>query len=410
MSSDTLHAGSPAGSLAERPAEMDPIERIILRSMNEGVITVECNGTIHTVNPAAVRIFGLREEDLRGKRIEDAFPAESANRGFFRVLSRLIHDGLATAHSEVTFKRPDGQQVDLSLATAFLQVDVCEPQLQNAVVVFRDITAFKSLERAKRRAVNHLSHELLTPVAIIDASVELLAGKAEADASVDRMVHRIRRNLQRLKDVQEIVEEITNPREFHPRPFDLRDAVDEILNEIRSSATHRSVAIRTQIEPARIEYLDPDLLGLVLKTLVKNAIENSPDETEVVVSLEETIDSLRLAVEDGGVGIPLTDQEFIFEGFHHTQATDEYSSKKPFDFNAGGKGLELLRLKMLAEGGFFDISFESERCRFIPTSLDHCAGRVSECPHVRDVEGCRESGGTTFLVVFPRKVGVVTRE
>lgn len=393
---------------SEVPTEMDPIERIILRSMNEGVITVECNGTIHTVNPSAIRILGLEDGTLAGRHIEDAFPVESDNSEFVKVFSRLIRDGLPTAHQEVTYRRPDGQNIDLSLATAFLHVDECLPQLQNAVAVFRDITAFKSLERAKRRAVNHLSHELQTPVAIIDASVELLVGKTDPNASVGKTVARIRRNLQRLKDIQEIVEEITNPREFHPQPFDLRETVEEIVDEIRAASAHRSVAIRTRAQTARIHYLDADLIKLVLNTLVKNAIENSPDGSEVLISAEQDATSLTLQVEDHGVGIPLADQEFIFEGFHHTQATDEYSSKKPFDFNAGGKGLELLRLKMLSEAGWFDISFESERCRFIPTSLDHCPGRISDCPHVGDVLACRDCGGTTFTVVFPRNaVGLV---
>lgn len=406
--SDSMSSDTPSGlSLTGMPAEMDPIERIILRSMNEGVITVECNGNIHTVNPAAASILGLREEDLLGRHVEDAFSAESANSEFVKVFSQLINDGVPTSRREVTFKRPDGQQVDLSLATAFLRVDECFPQLQNAVAVFRDITAFKSLERAKRRAVNHLSHELLTPVAIIDASVELLAGKAGPNTSVDRVVNRLRRNLQRLRDIQEIVEEITNPREFHPVPLDLGDVVERILHEIRGASAHRSVTIRTRIDAARIDYVDPDLLELVLKVLVKNAIENSPDESEVVVSIEEAAQSLILRVDDPGVGIPLADQEFIFEGFHHTQATDEYSSKKPFDFNAGGKGLELLRLKMLSEAGWFEITFKSERCRFIPTSVDHCPGRISACPHISDIDACRQSGGTTFSVAFPKKRCVV---
>ncbi|MCA1959791.1 MAG: PAS domain S-box protein [Desulfomonile sp.] len=399
MPPDSIETRSPANI----PTEIDPIERIILRSMNEGVITIECDGTIHTVNPAASRILGLEKDTLCGKRIEDAFPVESDNREFVEVFARLINEGVATARREVIFTRPDGQQVDLSIATAFLRIDECIPELQNAVAVFRDITAFKSLERAKRRAVNHLSHELQTPLAIIEASVGLLAEKSEANASTARVVDRIRRNLQRLKDIQEIVEEITNPREFYPQPFDIREVMEALLNEIRSAAAHRSVAIRTQLEVERVEYIDPDLFRLVVSTLVRNAIENSPDGSDVLVSIEETSSALLLKGEDHGIGIPLADQEFIFEGFHHTQSTDEYSSKRPYDFNAGGKGLELLRLKMLAEAGWFDISFVSERCRFIPTSVDHCPGNIVECPHVSDVEACRKSGGTTFSVAFPRK-------
>ena len=93
----------------------------------------------------------------------------------------------------------------------------------------------------------------------------------------------------------------------------------------------------------------------------------------------------------------------FFQGFHHTQATDDYSSKRPFAFNAGGKGLELLRLKVLSELHYFDISFESARCVYLPMHEDHCPGDVAACPHVRTPEECAGSGGTTFAVLFREK-------
>ena len=49
------------------PQMADQIEKIILRSMNEGVLTLECTGDIYTVNPAALRILGFREENSKGR-------------------------------------------------------------------------------------------------------------------------------------------------------------------------------------------------------------------------------------------------------------------------------------------------------------------------------------------------------
>jgi two-component system phosphate regulon sensor histidine kinase PhoR len=110
-----------------------------------------------------------------------------------------------------------------------------------------------------------------------------------------------------------------------------------------------------------------------------------------------------LEVQDHGVGIPATDREFIFKAFHHTRDTQRYATKKPYDFNAGGKGLELMRLKLLSEEGGFDISFESHRCRYIPGNQDECCGNIAACPYVDSVEESKESGGTTFTVLFYRK-------
>jgi two-component system phosphate regulon sensor histidine kinase PhoR len=101
-----------------------------------------------------------------------------------------------------------------------------------------------------------------------------------------------------------------------------------------------------------------------------------------------------------GVGIPEADRAFVFEAFHHTQDTDRYSTKNPYDFNAGGKGLELMQLKILADEGCFDIWFETQRCQHLVAGEGNCPQRISACGHVTDKQGCALSGGTTFSVLF----------
>lgn len=378
----------------------DPIERIILRSMNEGVITLECNGLIHTVNPAALSILGLTEEELRGQEFHRIFGKEPENDDFQQVFRNAIEARSVSKRLETVFKRNDGQVVDLAVSSAFLEVDACEPELQSVVVVFHDITPFKSLERVKRRAVNHLSHEIKTPLAIAEASI---ASVLERDRPRDETVKRLKRaqrNLERLNAIQSVVEEIFNPPQYKPEPLDAQVYVASVLQRIQEEADHRSVSVEARIEVHQTDRLDPFWLTAALQTLVKNAIENTPDRGTVTVSLKETDSGILLAVEDTGKGILLQDRDFIFEGFLYTQSTEDYSSKRPYAFNAGGKGLELLRLKVVSESGLFDIWFESRRCEYLPTDRTECPGDISLCPHVSSPERCKEAGGTTFFVLF----------
>lgn len=378
----------------------EPIEKIIIRSMNEGVVTLECNGAVFSMNPAAERILQLGEAKVKGRAYEDVFSTVPGNSAFVLIFHRLIRDGRPTLNQEVSYTRIDGQTLDLSVAGAFLEYDECTPEMQNAMVVFRDITAFKSLERVRRKAVDHLSHELKTPLAILRASIEQLGKKELTREQSAKNLDRVRRNLGRLTAIQKAVEEILTPVEVNPSPIDAVPFFHEVLDELRQKMTHRSVTLTQRVQPIQTLLLDPNLLRIVVETLVKNAVENSPDEAEVTVSFERQPDGLLLQVQDHGVGIPVSELDFIFEGFHHTQDTNDYSSKQPFDFNAGGKGLELLRLKVLAEEGVFDISFESRQCKYISSNKEHCPGRISECPHVQGPLGCEESGGTIFSVRF----------
>ena len=382
------------------PQVADAIEKIILRSMNEGVITLECTGDIYTVNPAALRILGFREEELKGRKFAEVFLNDAANDKFTDLFVNAVYHGVTTTYGEVLFKRSDGQTVDLSVATSFLEIDECRPGFETVIAVFRDITAFKNLERTRQRAVDHLSHELKTPLSIIAASVEMLKKDERSGTSRQNNFARIERNLNRLHDMQQLVEEILHPPTFRPRSFDVAATVVGILKEIAGEAVHRSVSLTPRLGPLTTDLLDPDFLQIVLRTLVKNAIEHTPDGGEVVISIENTQSGILLKVKDQGVGIPISDQEFVFEAFHHIVETDDYSSKRPYDFDAGGKGLELLRLKNLSQAGYFEITFESSRCRYIPTSRDHCPGRIADCPHIHNIEDCKESGGTTFTVLF----------
>ncbi len=381
------------------PAE-DPIERIILRSMNEGVITLECNGRIHTVNPAALRILGLTKEAAKGRDFQQAFGHDPENEEFTSIFREAIEANSVRERKETRFKRRDGQTVDLSVSSAFLEIDACEPELQSVVVVFHDITAFKSLERVKRRAVNHLSHELKTPLAIVEASIASLVGKDLSPEQSLKRLKRAQRNLERLSAIQEVVEEVFNPPQFKPTHLEVVAFTEQVLAQIREAASHRSVSVASRVELRETDRLDPFWLKTVLETLVKNAIENTPDGGAVTVSLEQRQSGILLKVKDSGVGILVQDQEFIFEGFLYTQSTEDYSSKKPYEFNAGGKGLELLRLKVLSESGLFDIWFESRRCEYLPTDREECPGNVSSCPHIPSQEECSNSGGTTFFVLF----------
>ncbi|MBU1904436.1 MAG: ATP-binding protein, partial [Proteobacteria bacterium] len=135
--------------------------------------------------------------------------------------------------------------------------------------------------------------------------------------------------------------------------------------------------------------------------LIRNAIENTPDEGKIEILVRETEGEAELVVRDYGVGITEENQRLIFGGFFTTRDTMAYSTRQPFDFNAGGKGADLLRMKIFSERYGFKIHMSSLRCRFIPNEYDLCPGRINECAFCRSSEDCYSSGGTTFSLLFP---------
>jgi hypothetical protein len=135
--------------------------------------------------------------------------------------------------------------------------------------------------------------------------------------------------------------------------------------------------------------------------LIKNAVEYTPDGGKIEVSVKNKKAGVEFTVHDVGVGIEQGLLKHIFEGFFPTHDTMAYSSKKPFDFNAGGKGADLLRLKIFSERFNFQLSMLSTRCQHIPHQSDVCPGKISHCDFCRRIEDCHQSGETIVRAIFP---------
>ncbi|MGC8602642.1 MAG: sensor histidine kinase, partial [Desulfomonilaceae bacterium] len=246
-----------------------------------------------------------------------------------------------------------------------------------------------------------LSHELKTPLSILKATIKSLWELCESNSKAYKLIERAERNLDRLLSIQDSVEQIFSPRKPHPQKLQVENFTNEIVAKILHIAHHREIKLEIDCEKNGSIFFDPDIMEEILTILIKNAFENTPDKGLIKIVLSESNSgNFALTVHDYGVGIPFKDLEFIFEGFYHTQDTSEYSTKKPFDFNAGGKGLELFQLKRLSEIYKFKIDLQSRRCVYIPEPTDHCPGQINLCPYINKLEDCLCSGYSIFTVNF----------
>ena len=363
-----------------------------------------------------------------------------------RSQERVIGTLCAVNKKEGGFDQADVELLSMLAGTVVLSIENARfsEELKKAYL------EVSSLNRAKDKVISHLSHELKTPIAVLRTSLVTLEKKLKhlSPESWQPTIDRARRNLDRLLEMQYQVDDIMQDKtykshlmltqlldrctdelealvaeefgegpiveRFRNRIEDIYGArqqtaekiqmnlfVNERLNFLRPLFVHRQVDIVTRIDSTPPIYIPLDPLQKVFDGLLKNAIENTPDEGKIEIVVKRKEEGTLLEVHDFGIGITEENQTRIFEGFFTTQETLDYSSKKPFDFNAGGKGADLLRMKIFSERYNFTIELTSSRCPHIPQDSDTCPGRISKCSFCKEGNGCHQKVATTFALYFP---------
>ncbi len=363
-----------------------------------------------------------------------------------RSQERTIGTLCAVNKKEGGFEQADVDLLSMLAGTVALSIENARfsAELKNAYM------EVSSLNRAKDRVINHLSHELKTPLAVLRTSLVTLEKRLQTlpHESWQPTVDRARRNLDRLLEMQYQVYDIVQHKTYKTRMnlsnlldqcsdeiealiaeqigegsvvkhfrkyiddtygakemttevIQLDTFVDQRLKYLKPSFAHRDVAVITDLNPIPPIVIPPEALQKIFDGLLKNAIENTPDEGRVEINVKKKGEGTLLEVRDFGVGITPENQIRIFEGFYTTRETINYSSKNPFDFNAGGKGVDLLRMKIFSERYDFKIGLKSSRCPLLKQDSDLCPGRISACPECRNGASCHQLPATAFSLYFP---------
>jgi len=227
---------------------------------------------------------------------------------------------------------------------------------------------------------------------LLDECADELESLIAEEVGEGQVVEKIRRR----------IDEVFGSKESPPEIISLDEFVSKTLEEIRPLFSRRHIDIITHLDPGQTIRMPVSEFRKVVLGLVKNAVENTPDEGKIEIFVRKWDKGPELSVRDYGVGITAGNQHRIFDGFFSTQEIMNYSSKRPFDFNAGGKGADLLRMKIFSEQYDFKIRMKSSRCQYIPRDEDLCPGIISDCDFCENVGDCLRSGGTTFSLFFQR--------
>lgn len=263
----------------------------------------------------------------------------------------LLMRNLSQAHAILTKDMSGGDKYEIEI---FNNTD---PHIgQVSVLLMKDITHEKKREEITRDFVTMLSHDLRSPITIMQGYSKMLPMVGELNPTQQDYLDKIKNGLEIITSLVEgilLEDRIENGMEISDDEVNLRELLQAITAQLESFATQKRVKVQTEDIAADLNlYGDKVLLNQAFYNLLHNAIKFSDMEGTVEVHAIQEEDGINITIKDSGPGIASIDIPFIFEKYYHPKGKGEDNGKD------AGMGLYISKFIINAHKG--TISVESE--------------------------------------------------
>lgn len=300
--------------------------KLVLHSIADGVFTVDRDLCITAFNTAAEGIVGWPESEVIGKACAEVFRDTEGGQRQCELIQQAMDEGASTSSTpdDPPVLSRAGDAVYISSSTA--PIHTHEGQVEGAVVVFRDVSSDRELDRLKSDFVSMISHELRSPLANLGAAIELLSNVSEGQEVVQKTLAIARANERRLA---RLIEDILNVSRIEAgqmrvsrEPVTLAPLLKRVVRLAQLETNEHTLVLKL---PKRLPFVlaDHGKVEIVASNLVTNAINYSPHGGRIMVKVEGPLDGeLVVSVVDEGVGIPEEHLDKVFSRFYRVDTSD----------------------------------------------------------------------------------------
>jgi len=314
-------------------------QEAVLASMVEGVLAVDPQERVISLNRAAADLIGSRQSDVPGRSLQEVL----RNADLRRFASRALRSDVPIEDDVVLH----GEQEKILRIRGTALRDGAGRSV-GAVIVLNDVTRFRHLENVRQDFVANVSHELKTPIASIKGFVEtLLDGAVEHRDDAMRFLKIIAKQADRLNAIIEDLLSLAKI-EQNERAADLplvdssiKDMLEAAVADCQAKAAARQIEVRLDCDPLLRAAINPPLLEQAVANLLDNAVNYSEPLRTVQIRAQRTAGEVVIAVIDEGSGIESEHLPRLFERFYRV---DRARSRK-----LGGTGLGLSIVKHIVQ-------------------------------------------------------------
>jgi len=303
----------------------------VLQSIKDAVIRVDADLHISLMNAAATKLFKAGK-DYQGRPIEAV-----AQVPVFVDFLRESDKGEDTSFEFDLVRGPH---------TRHIRARITQQEDGGQVIVLRDVTAVRRLERMRRDFVANVSHELRTPISVVSANSEtLLEGAIDDPAFAMKLLEAVNRNAGRLtliiNDLLDLSRLEAGSYSLHKSRIYPARVAWRVRESLEEKATARKTKVHLHIDEELAVKADEAAFFQVLVNYLDNAIKYTPEGSDIEMRAETRKSKVRIEVRDNGPGIPEKVANRVFERFFRV---DPGRSRE-----MGGTGLGLSIVKHLVE-------------------------------------------------------------
>ncbi len=350
-------------------------QQAILRSMSNGLIALDRDQRILSLNRAAERLLGIDRIDVRGRLLQEALRQPGLNQFVSEAIaSRVQTTGEFTLVGES----------ELVLQAASEPLHDADDNPVGLLILLTDVTTMRRLETLRSDFAANVSHELRTPITNIKGYIETLQEVGVNDeGQTERFLDIIHVNANRLASIIEDLlalsrlEQPGSRETLNPIDLPVQRVLAAVNDQISFAAAAKRIELRFQTDDDHVLRANPQLVEQAVANLVSNAVKYSNAGTSVTISARKLAKPdrgmIEISVTDEGPGIAPQHLSRIFERFYRI---DKARSREQ-----GGTGLGLAIVKHIAlvHGGRVEVDSRIGRgstFRLILPAAD--GGAVSE--------------------------------
>ena len=333
----------------------------ILSSITSGIVTLDLDGRVATVNPAAEILTGLFAEEIVGRYCAEVFAHTPE---VAEILMETLSSHSSTANVSLTLRRLNGSTVPVEMGTAPLRR--MEGKDLGVVGVFRDVSQVRELEGQLRRSdrlaalgtlAAGLAHEIKNPLASLRTFTRIIPRKFEDPRFRETFMRVVPHELERINGIVEQLLELARPSRLRPAPTAIPALLDRVLELYANELDGKQIVVtREYARDVPPVGADQERLYEALVNLVSNALEAMETGGRLTVRTGWYRGSeagaggtgrrrMRVEIEDSGIGISSLEADKVFDPFFTTKAA--------------GTGLGLALTHKIIEDHGGSISFRS---------------------------------------------------